>query len=52
MSLALAEMTEKLISISEFSQGKAGKIFTDVAKNRSEYIVLKNNQPTAVVVIC
>ena len=50
MSLALAEMTEKLISISEFSQGKAGKIFTDVAKNRSEYIVLKNNQPTAVVV--
>ena len=50
MSLALAEMTEKLISISEFSQGKAGKIFTDVAKNHSEYIVLKNNQPTAVVV--
>ena len=45
MSLALAEMTEKLISISEFSQGKAGKIFTDVAKNRSEYIVLKNNHP-------
>jgi len=50
MSLTLADFTEKLIPISEFSQGKAGKIFADVAKNNSEYIVLKNNQPTAVVV--
>jgi prevent-host-death family protein len=32
-----------------FSQGKAGKIFNDVAENDTEYIVLKNNQPTAVV---
>lgn len=49
MSLTLAQFTEKLVSISEFSQGKAGKIFADVAKNNHEYIVLKNNQPTAVV---
>lgn len=50
MSLALANMTENLIPVSDFSQGKAGKIFSDVAKNNKEYIVLKNNQPTAVVV--
>lgn len=49
MSMTLAQFTEKLVSISEFSQGKAGKIFADVAKNNHEYIVLKNNQPTAVV---
>ena len=44
MSFAFANMTEKLIPISDFSQGKAGKIFNDVAQNNSEYIVLKNNQ--------
>ena len=50
MSLGLADFTDKLISISDFSQGKAGKIFSDVAENNKEYIVLKNNQPTAVVI--
>lgn len=49
MSMQLAEFTEKLIPISDFSQGKAGKVFRDVAENDSEYIVLRNNQPTAVV---
>ena len=34
----------------EKCQGKAGKIFNDVAENNNEYIVLKNNQPTAVLV--
>lgn len=38
-----------LVPISDFSQGKAGKIFSDVAENDHEYIVLKNNQPTAVL---
>ena len=50
MSIEFAEFTEKLVSISDFSQGKAGKIFNDVAENNREYIVLKNNQPTAVVI--
>lgn len=50
MSIEFAEFTEKLVSISDFSQGKAGKIFADVAENNREYIVLKNNQPTAVVI--
>lgn len=50
MSMALMDCIEKLVPISDFSQGKAGKIFSDVAENNSEYIVLKNNQPTAVLV--
>lgn len=50
MSMALVEFAEKLVSVSDFSQGKAGKIFNDVAENDHEYIVLKNNQPLAVLV--
>lgn len=49
MNMALMEFTERLVPISDFSQGKAGKIFNDVAKNNNEYIILKNNQPTAVL---
>ena len=40
----------KLISISDFSKGKTSNIFDDVKKNSAEYVVLKNNQPTGVVV--
>lgn len=43
MSLTLAEFADKLVSVSDFSQGKAGKIFNDVAEFDKEYIVLKNN---------
>ena len=50
MSIAFAEFAEKLVPVSDFSQGKAGKIFNDVYENNTEYIVLKNNQPTAVVI--
>lgn len=49
MSMALMNFTERLVPISDFSQGKAGKIFNDVSENNSEYIILKNNQPTAVL---
>ena len=49
MSMALVEFAEKLVPISDFSQGKAGKIFSEVGENNNEDIVLKNNQPTAVV---
>lgn len=48
--MALMDFTERLVPISDFSQGKAGKIFSDVAENNNEYIVLKNNQPIAVLV--
>ena len=49
MDKALLEFTERLVPISDFSQGKAGKIFNDVSENNKEYIILKNNQPTAVL---
>jgi prevent-host-death family protein len=49
MNTTVLDLTERLVSISDFSQGKAGKIFADVNENNMEYIVLKNNQPTAVV---
>ena len=41
---------EKLIPISDFSRGKTAKIFDDVKNNNTEYIVLKNNQPTALLI--
>ena len=50
MSLQLLDLADRLVPMSEFSQGKAGKIFSDVAENNHEYIVLKNNQPIAVLV--
>lgn len=50
MSMVLMDFAEKLVPISDFSQGKAGKIFADVVENNNEYIVLKNNQPTAVLI--
>lgn len=40
----------RLVSISDFSKGKTAKIFEDIKKNRSEYVVLKNNQPSAVLI--
>ena len=49
MSSTLLDLTERLVPISDFSQGKAGKIFNDVSENDHEYIILKNNQPTAVL---
>ena len=50
MEMTLLDLTERLVPISDFSQGKASKIFNDVAEHNKEYIVLKNNQPTAVVI--
>lgn len=49
MGRNLLDLTERLVPISDFSQGKAGRIFSDVAENDNEYIILKNNQPTAVL---
>lgn len=47
--MSIAKIAERLVAISDFSQGKAGKIFADVATNDNEYIVLKNNKPTAIL---
>lgn len=42
-------LLNNFVSVSDFSQGKANKIFKDVSENNQEYIVLKNNKPAAVV---
>lgn len=39
----------RLVSVSDFSKGKTAKIFDDIKKNQNEYIVLKNNQPAAIL---
>ncbi len=50
MALTLTDFVHRLVPISDFSKGKAGQIFTDVEKNNNEYVILRNNQPTAVLV--
>ncbi len=50
MNRAIPDLAEKLVSISDFSHGKAGKICSDVEDNNSEYIILKNNRPSAVII--
>lgn len=37
------------MSFTDLSNGKAGKICTDVTENHTEYVILKNNRPTAVI---
>lgn len=49
MSNAVKELTDMLVPISDFSQGKAGKIFSEVQTTGKERIVLRNNQPVSVV---
>jgi len=43
-------MVERLVPVSDFSKGKTSHIFDDVKNNNAEYIILKNNQPTAVLI--
>jgi len=43
-------MIERLVPISDFSKGKTSHIFNDVKYNNMEYIILKNNQPAAVLI--
>lgn len=45
----LSEFMKRLIPISDFSKGKTAKIFDDLKKTNHEYVILKNNQPTAVL---
>ncbi len=46
----ILDLTDRLIPISDFSKGKTSQIFDDVKNNNAEYVVLKNNQPTALVI--
>lgn len=46
----ILDLTDHLVSISDFSKGKTAKIFDNVKNNNDQYVVLKNNQPTAMLV--
>lgn len=46
----LLNFTQHLVPISDFSRGKTAQLFDDVKNNNAEYVVLKNNQPTAMVI--
>ena len=46
----LLNFTQRLVPVSDFSRGKTAKLFDDVKNNNTEYVVLKNNQPTAMVI--
>lgn len=45
-----AKLMDNFVSVSDFSQGKANKIFNNVADNNENYIVVKNNKPKAIIV--
>lgn len=48
--MGILDLTDRLIPISDFSKGKTSQIFDDVKNNNAEYVVLKNNQPTALLI--
>ncbi|MGN1349613.1 MAG: type II toxin-antitoxin system Phd/YefM family antitoxin [Anaerovoracaceae bacterium] len=43
-----AELLQSLVPISQFNKGQAAKIF-DRLRSEKELIVLKNNQPSAII---
>ncbi|MCR5060492.1 MAG: type II toxin-antitoxin system Phd/YefM family antitoxin [Saccharofermentans sp.] len=43
-------IADKIVSVSEFSQGKTGRIFRDIKDNKCDYLVMKNNNPIAVII--
>lgn len=43
-----AEFLQSLVPISQFNKGQASKIF-DILHSERELIVLKNNQPSAII---
>lgn len=47
---SLLNFTQHLVPISDFSRGKTAQLFDDLKNNNTEYVVLKNNQPTAMVI--
>ena len=45
---ATAELLQSLVPISQFNRGQASRIF-DRLSNEKELVVLKNNQPSAII---
>lgn len=46
----LVDMAEHLVPISDFSKGKTAKVIEKVAESDQKYVILKNNQPKAMLV--
>lgn len=46
----LVEVVEHLIPISAFSKGQTAKVIEEVAETNAQYIILKNNQPKAMLI--
>jgi len=42
-------LQDDFVSVSDFSQGKANKIFNEVQSEGKDFIVMKNNKPSAVI---
>lgn len=45
----LRDIVESIVSISDFSRGKTSKIIQKVNEQNEEYIIVKNNEPQAVL---
>lgn len=48
MAVSTSEVLDSLVPISQFNKGQASRIF-DRLKTQRQMIVLKNNEPTAVI---
>lgn len=46
----LRAVVGSIISITDLSRGKASKVVQDVAESGKEYIIVKNNEPQAVLI--
>ena len=46
----LSDLIESIVSISDFSRGKASQIIQKVSEQNQEYIIVKNNEPQAVLI--
>ena len=46
-----SDFLQSLVPISQFNKGQAAKIF-DRLRSEKELIVLKNNQPSAIIFFC
>lgn len=46
----LRAVFESMVSVTELSRGKASKVVQEVAEEGKEYIIVKNNEPQAVLI--
>lgn len=46
----IVDVVDHLIPISAFSKGQTAKVIEEVAETNAKYIILKNNQPKAMLI--